>query len=97
MSLESKKKASAPAGGSNDSFAASLLPEDLHTGLPMFFMKSSEIYARIRAIRSNPTRVDEQRALADAIMKKRKVTNNSQHFYYSLVMRDLLFTFENVA
>jgi hypothetical protein len=84
MSLESKKKASAPAAGSNDSFAASLLPEDLHTGLPVFFMKSSEIYARIRAIRSNPARVDEQRALADAIMKKRQVLTHQQESAFLL-------------
>ncbi len=71
MSSESKKTSS----NSSDAFAASLLPEDIHTGLPIFFMKSSEIYSRIRAIRSNPTRLDEQRALAEEIMKRRKVLN----------------------
>ena len=74
ISSESKKKAdAAAAGNSHDAFAASLLPEDIHTGLPMFFMKSSEIYARIRAIRANPSRREEQRALAEEIMKMRKV------------------------
>jgi hypothetical protein len=77
LSSETKKKTSAAASNPSDAFAASLLPEDIHTGLPMFFMKSSEIYSRIRAIRSNPTRVDEQRALAEDIMKRRKVQNPS--------------------
>jgi hypothetical protein len=72
VTLESKDKV-AGKSSINDAFAASLLPEDLHTGLPMFFMRSSDIYARIRAIRSNPARREEQRALAEEIMRKRKV------------------------
>jgi hypothetical protein len=36
-------------------------------------MKSSEIYARIRAVRSNPTRREEQRVLAEQISTMRKV------------------------
>ena len=71
--ISSELKNKAAAANSHEAFAASLLPEDIHTGLPMFFMKSSEIYARIRAIRSNPTRREEQRALAEEIMKRRKV------------------------
>jgi len=39
----------------------------------MFFMRSSEIYSRIRAIRFNQARREEQRALAEEIMTKRKV------------------------
>ena len=66
--VDSKKK-----GASSDDFAASLAPEDLHTGLPFFFMKTSEIYSRIRATRSNPTRREEQRSLAEEIMTRRKV------------------------
>jgi hypothetical protein len=73
LSFESKKKATAAAGNSNDNFVASLVPEDIHTGLSIHFMKSSEIYARIRAIRSNPTRREEQRVLAEEISTMRKV------------------------
>ena len=73
VSAEAEKKGAAAASSTGDTFAASLLPEDIRTGLPMFFMKSSEIYARIRAIRSNPARIDEQRALAEEILKRRKV------------------------
>ena len=73
LSSESKKKAAAAAGNSNDNFVASLVPEDIHTGLSIHFMKSSEIYARIRAVRCNPTRREEQRVLAEQISTMRKV------------------------
>lgn len=69
------KQKVAAMGDAHDAFAASLLPEDIHTGLPMFFMKSSEIYARIRAIRTNPSRREEQRLRAEEIIKSRKVLN----------------------
>ncbi len=73
LGSDSKKKAAAAAGNSNDNFVASLVPEDIHTGLSIHFMKSSEIYSRIRAIRSNPTRREEQRVLAEEISTRRKV------------------------